>query len=42
MITFALGVVSGIVLVQLYPRSALVGTWIIKRGYALISGRNDA
>lgn len=42
MINFALGVVAGIVLVQLYPRSALIGAWIVKRGRTLLTGGDGA
>ncbi len=37
MTTYLLGVVTGLVLVQLYPPSARVGVWIVNKGKELVA-----
>lgn len=35
--SFGLGIVAGLVLVQLYPPSARVGVWLVNKGKELVA-----
>lgn len=42
MINFVAGIVTGLVLIQFFPRLSLVGAYLVKKSKALLLGANGA